>query len=160
MGSLKSYTYFLFMRYTLLWVLHAVDAYHFFIYSMDVSPSLTTLEIKETRKKMVLSKILSFDKLPSTINVMYYQILRCIFQCIISTKLITQITQYPPVQSFKWKFISGTLFFFWLTLPGVAKGFLDAFLGCDCKRSTCTKICSCKDTGEPWTTLCAFICYN
>lgn len=47
--------------------------------------NFTTLEINESRKKMILPKTDSFDKLPPTKSVMCYNILRCIFQCIIWT---------------------------------------------------------------------------
>lgn len=55
---------------------------------------IKTFEINETRKKMFLSKGVSFDKLLTTKNVMHYKIFQYIYLSVrYVNQIISQITQ-------------------------------------------------------------------
>ena len=117
------------------------------------------LEINDARKKMFLSKGVSFDKLPPTRDALYFKILRVMYQCMIWTNALVKEPELPPVQKFGWHSSEGTLSFIWSSLPDVVKGCWDAFVKCNCKKSQCTKNCSCRKAGEVCTSLCGCKCY-
>ena len=118
------------------------------------------IDVNDARKKMFLSKGVSFDKLPPTKDVLYLKILRCIYQCIVWTNSLIKSPDLPSTQNYGWTLIQGTLSFLWSSLPDVVKGCRDTFVKCNCKKSNCTKNCSCKRAKEPCTTLCGCNCYE
>ena len=122
--------------------------------------TFTRVNVNDTRKKMFLAKGVSFDKLPPTKDVLYLKILRCVYQSMVWTNSLMKSPGLPSAQSFGWKLINGTLSFLWSTLPDIVKGCWDTFVKCNCKKSNCSKNCSCKNLGEPCTTLCGCHCYN
>ena len=117
------------------------------------------LEINDTRKKMFLTKGVSFDKLPPTKDALYHKILRVIYQCMIWSNSLVREPELPPVESWGWKISDRTLSFIWSSLPDVIKGCWDTFVKCKCKIS-CTKKCSCRKAGEICTSLCGCKCYT
>ena len=122
--------------------------------------TFTRIDINDARKKLFLTKGISFDKLPPTKDVLYLKILRCMYQCFVWTNSLIKSPLLPSVQNYGWKLDNDSLSFVWSTLPDIVKGCWDTFVKCNCKKSGCAKNCSCKRTGEPCTTLCGCNCYE
>ena len=122
--------------------------------------SFTPLPINDTRKKMFLTKGMSFEKLPPTRNVLHFKTLRALYQCIVWANSLVKEPNLPSVLDYGWQVVEKNLTFLWSTLPDVVKGCWDTFVKCNCKKSSCTKKCSCRKAGEVCTTLCGCNCYN
>ena len=122
--------------------------------------SFTSLPIVDTRKKMFLTKGVSFDKLPPTKDVLHFKTLRVLYQCMVWANSLVKEPKLPSVLDYGWQVVDEKLSFLWSTFPDVVKGCWDTFVKCNCKKSSCTKNCSCRKAGEVCTTLCGCSCYD
>ena len=143
-----------------------IDQLEYFVSTLFMSTlfmrtlTFSLLKINCTRRKLFLSKGVSLDKLPPSKDVLFYKMLRSIFQCIIWRNSLSKQSISPSVQNWGWTFNDGKLSFLWSELPDVVKGCWDTFVKCNCKVSNCTRNCSCKKMNEPCTSLCGCNCYN
>ena len=122
--------------------------------------SFIPLSINDTRKKLFMTKGVSFDKLPPTQNVLRLKILRVLYQCMVWSNALVKAPILPPVTDYGWKIVDKKLSFLWSTLPDVIKGCWDTFVKCNCKKGSCTKDCSCRKAAEVCTTLCGCNCFT
>ena len=138
-----------------------IDQLEYFVSTLFMRTlTFSPLKINCTRKKLFLSKGVSLDKLPPSKDVLFYKMLRSIFQCIIWRNSLSKQSISPSVQNWGWTFNDGKISFLWSELPDVVKGWWDTFVKCNCKVSNCTRNCSCKKMNEPCTSLCGCNCYN
>ena len=121
-----------------------IDLLEYFVSTLFMRTlTFSPLKINCTRKKLFYKGV-SLDKLPPSKDVLFYNILRSIFQCIIWRNSLSKQSLSPSVQNWGWTFNDGKLSFLWSELPDVVKGCWDTFVKCNCKVSNCTRNCSCK----------------